>query len=362
MFCQNCGQILNDDASFCFSCGKPVRNNPDTGTTPVSPFPSAPGQPLTPPVPRFPQNQTAASAPAQQKPQSNSALIMIIAILTLMVLVSMFLLFIKPGYLRNSKKGNNSIIAEESQTTKRTTSRSTAPKTTETTASETAENAETTATDALVMEGDPALRNALQQFAALFDGRGESVPEGDVPETEAIPNNEEPPPSEESRIGGPNRALDEAWAASTGERPDFSEFEWCFGQFGLVYQPPENADMITDPDGTNGGWKAMIIYNPTNSANTFTRELDNIYISVDGGAVQLTIDWYLMAPDYSEAFNEEDMPDTVFNGTVTSSGIHVTGAADIAIDTFWNSNGKQYAIGILTTQDGIPAYLAMVRP
>ena len=149
---------------------------------------------------------------------------------------------------------------------------------------------------------------------------------------------------------------------STGDRPSFDEFEWCFGQGGLVYEAPAGAEMITEPLGYCGGWKAMVIYNPTNSAGTFMRELDNIDIEVNGDSAVITIDWYLMENDGNERYSEEDMEDSVFFGDVTDSGLYVSGAAEISINSLWRENGRQYALGAIITSDGLPAYLAMVRP
>ena len=69
-----------------------------------------------------------------------------------------------------------------------------------------------------------------------------------------------------------------------------------------------------------------------------------------------------MVPDHSEITNEEDMEDTVFTGAVTNTGISANGPALINIDNFWHDNERQYATGTLTPQNGVTAYLAMVRP
>ena len=128
-------------------------------------------------------------------------------------------------------------------------------------------------------------------------------------------------------------------------------------------QAPENAYIISDPQVYNGSWKAMVIYNPDDSGGIFTRELDNISVVVDeNNQVQLTIDWYLLAPDYSEYSNEEDMEDTVFSGAVTNTGISASGPATVTLDNLWHDGERQYAVGFIIPQNGVTAYLAMVRP
>ena len=374
MFCRNCGKPVKDGASFCGSCGEPIPKKPETASVPSAPAaPPEPQASAAPPAPppqnpqppyqapqnpqsrfprqpaqqQYPQGSTPVYAAAQRPPQTNIGLIAIIILLAALVLAAAVLLFIKPGYLLHRGGGNVSSLAEQLETGL------TAPAQTETQAgtagSETsaAETVTQAQTEPPVQE--PADESSTEESSdSSSDGSSENRNDSSKPE--------------EARIGGENKPLNDAWAASTSARPSFDEFEWCFGQNGFIYDAPGYAEPITAPDGWIGGWKAMVIYNPTNAAGTFTRELDNIVISVEGTSAELTIDWYLMAADYGESYNEEDMPDTVFYGTATRNGLSVSGAATIQISSFWNDGGKQYAVGTLTTQDGIPAYLAMVRP
>lgn len=47
---------------------------------------------------------------------------------------------------------------------------------------------------------------------------------------------------------------------------------------------------------------------------------------------------------------------------VTNTGLSVNGSALINIDSFWHDGEKQYATGTILPQNGVTAYLAMVRP
>ena len=383
MLCRNCGKKLTDGASFCGSCGtavgkssaaasgpaeSPAPASPPASSTPPPPAspppepsappppdPAAPPQPdpaQTPPPafqqpqqtppPRygqtaFQQGSVPAYAAAPRQNQPNIALLLIIALLGALVLIAAVLLFIKPGYLLHRDNGGGS--------------------------SSLAEIVEIGGTSAPVSRTD----TETAALAAVTDAQpaAETTQPADVTAQNTQEPPAEPPESDvpqNSPGSSGNNALDEAWNASTSARPTFEEFEWCYGQNGFVYQMPEFAERITDMRGVFGGWKAMVIYNPTNAGGTFMRELDNVVIGINGSDVSLSIDWYLMAEDSSESYSEEDMPDSIFNGYVTDTGIYVMGDSIISIDSFWKDGGKQYAAGTLTTTDGLEAYIALVRP
>ena len=187
-----------------------------------------------------------------------------------------------------------------------------------------------------------------------------------VPEPQPEPQPDpQPQPTPQPEYSENDAAYAEAMAYSTNARPTFSEFDWCYGQFGLVYEPPGNADRITNSLGFSGGWKCMIIYNPTNNAGTFIRELDNVSIGVNGGAVDLTVDWYLMSNDAQAGLeNEEDMADTLFLGSASNGGVSVSNAernTSMNINYFWKDDGKEYALGTMRLSDGLEAYVALTR-
>ncbi len=402
MFCQNCGKSLPVHAKVCAFCGEPVQNtagepavlNPSESGS-IIPQPAAPQTPVQQPVQPTPapqqpvqpspaqqqpiqptpaQQQPIQPTPAQQQPypsqqnspqyqqvrpaaypseqpaqKSNTALIIIIILLTLLVLAGAFLLFIKPGYLLHGESeddGSSRINTDQPENGTTTTA----------------------LTDTTLFTGSTlSSADSTSSYSAFTSSSSSTSSTSTTAQTSSaaqatVTNPGTKSTNEESRIGGYNKAISDAWAASTDERPELREFSWCYGQYGLIYEPPTYAEMITDPQGWHGGWKAMIIYNPTNSAGTFTRELDNILVNITGNSAVVTIDWYLMIPAQSEYENEEDMPDTEFTGYANQKGVFVTGSADISITSFWNANGKQYALGTVKTADGIEAYLAMVRP
>ena len=330
MFCRNCGQQIHDGASFCSNCGEQVVKSTGQTKQPAAQQQTPPIPPQTPPAPQprypqydnpqFRQGAPVYSAAPQPQARSNSALlIVIIVLLALLVLIGGVLLFIKPGYLLNRDGGYSGIPALNS-------------------------------TPEPVQTG---LSSGSSPDQAL------TVPPAQTPEAEENVITDYP----QGLIGGYDPSEDASQLYSTSERPSLSEFEWCCGQFGFVRGAPGNAELLSDVKDYNGGWKAMIIYDPDDPDGIFTREFDNVIITVDDNhLVQVVIDWYLLAPDFSEISYLDDVADSVFNGSVTNTGISANGPALISLDNFWTLDGKQYATGSLTGEDGISAYLALVRP
>ncbi len=175
----------------------------------------------------------------------------------------------------------------------------------------------------------------------------------------------EPSPSPEPDHSADDAAYAEAMAYSTYQRPTFDEFEWCYGQNGFIYEPPASGSVITNDLGFSGGWKCMIIYNPTNIEGTYIRELDNVDIVVENGLVDLTIDWYLMTNDTQAGIdNEESMPDLKLTGSSLGGGISVSNDdvnTSMIISSFWKENGYEYALGTMQLSDGMLAYVALTR-
>lgn len=328
MFCPKCGKQLNDGDTFCAFCGETLNNGGNTNQV----F-------QTPPVSYNAQQYPAPSLVPEnaiQPKRSNTALISAVSAVICLVLIGGFVLFVKPGYLLkrdddNNSKTNTTASAVTSESKPAVSTEESEEKPTETTTT-----AETTA-----VTTTPTTTSAHETTTTVQTTTVTTADNG---------------------LEEKNAVYSEAMSLSTGDRPSFDEFEWCFGQGGLVYEAPVGAEMITEPLGYCGGWKAMVIYNPTNSAGTFMRELDNIDIEVNGDSAVITIDWYLMENDGNERYSEEDMEDSIFFGDVTDSGLYASGAAEISINSLWRENGRQYALGAIITSDGLPAYLAMVRP
>lgn len=149
---------------------------------------------------------------------------------------------------------------------------------------------------------------------------------------------------------------------STKERPELEDFMWYTES--VVYDGvPADAEAITKIETATGGWKALIIYDPDDTHDSCAMEFLNMDISGAADSVSLTLDWYLIYwLEEGESFDETGMEDTVFKGKWEKGSLLASGAGSIMLTNFYTLNDKQYAIGTMDTPDGIPAYVALVRP
>lgn len=179
----------------------------------------------------------------------------------------------------------------------------------------------------------------------------------------------QPVTTTQSGLSDDSAAKSEAAFYSTRNRPTFDEFEWCYGQNGLIMTPPEGAELIDNYYALGGGWKDMIIFEDTKDIGS-TREIDNIELFFDGDRVTLTVDWYYAEPPYSEPYYYDDSDITQFTGSVNknlgNTEMHTTAnisgdVVTIDLHTFWRADGKQYGFGTLYLPDGTSNYIALVR-
>jgi hypothetical protein len=149
---------------------------------------------------------------------------------------------------------------------------------------------------------------------------------------------------------------------STEERPDLEDFLW-YTEDVFYNGVPADAAIIDSIKYTTGGWKGLIIYDPDNDYGENAMEFLNVNISGTEDDLSLTLDWYLMfISGEGSSFDETDMEDTVFSGKWESGGLWASGAGTIRLTQFYKLNDKQYTIGTMDTPDGIPAFIALVRP
>ena len=149
---------------------------------------------------------------------------------------------------------------------------------------------------------------------------------------------------------------------STEERPDLEDFLW-YTEDVIENGVPEGAQIIDSAEFVLGGWKGFILYDPNNNYGANSAELLNVDISGTGEELRLTLDWYLMLiPGETQAYDETDMDDVVFEGEWIGGGIQTFGWGELRLRRLYALEGKQYAFGSLETPDGIPALVALVRP
>lgn len=151
-------------------------------------------------------------------------------------------------------------------------------------------------------------------------------------------------------------------AQSTDERPDLEDFLW-YTEDVLYDGVPADAVAIDDLGAVAGGWKALIIYDPDGTHDASAIELLNIELAGTADDLSLILDWYLIVwPGDGSVHDETEMEDTEFRGHWESGSVWASGVGTIRLTDIYAVSGRQHAVGLLDTPDGIPAYLALVRP
>ncbi len=174
------------------------------------------------------------------------------------------------------------------------------------------------------------------------------------------PKGETPPATTES--GSIPAPKETGVNLSTEERPALEDFLW-YTEDVIENGVPEGAQIIDSAEFVLGGWKGFILYDPNNNYGANSAELLNVDISGTGEELRLTLDWYLMLiPGETQAYDETDMDDVVFEGEWIGGGIQTFGWGELRLRRLYALEGKQYAFGSLETPDGIPALVALVRP
>ncbi len=178
-----------------------------------------------------------------------------------------------------------------------------------------------------------------------------------------------PVEDETERIVKPKQSMsadtaktEESINLSTDERPDLEDFLW-YTESVFYEGVPANVVAIENLEALTDNWKALIIYDPENTHDSSAMEFLNVNISGKEENVSMTLDWYLIFwSNEGESFDETEMEDSIFNGKWEDGDLWASGAGTIRLTDFYGMNGKQYAIGTMDTPDGIPAYIALVRP
>lgn len=338
MFCPKCGKQINDDDIFCAYCGESINDEQ----------PTPPPQPVPPPSPyqNNPFANPAPNPPSGQPKRKSKGLIAAVVILSVLLLTAIgvvIFMIVKgddddddEGSGKSKSSGASSSMSDEGNETESSMTTSSATTTTsETTTSETTTESTTTTTTETTTTSETTTTTSTTV-------------------TTTVPVQTTPP---DNGLSDDTAAMNEAMFYSTNERPRFEEFEWCYGQNGLITTPPEGASAITNPLGFSGGWKAMIVYND----GSYMREIDNFNIMIDGSNASISVDWYYFEVPNSEPGYMGDSEDTLFNGVLSGNGIVVEGLAQITINEFWRADGKEYAVGSMYIPTGTSAYVALVR-
>lgn len=150
----------------------------------------------------------------------------------------------------------------------------------------------------------------------------------------------------------------------TVEYPTASDFTSWYIPNVLQNGVPDGVKRLTTLKDVQGSWKGLIYYDPYKTMDSEVVQVLNfsIYGTEDNLTIRLRYyGSYIVATD--ESIVEVDDPNGFFNCKwINGGGCRGTGPGSIRITDFYQQGNKQYAIGRLDSPDGVPAYVAMVRP
>lgn len=146
-------------------------------------------------------------------------------------------------------------------------------------------------------------------------------------------------------------------SADAGVR-DAEGFSWSDGWVVMS----SGAERITDANAVKGGWKAVMISDPNNRRNGMFTDYMNVNISGSASEMTVTLGWS------TRYFNNEGMSvdaggyDSTVKGSFSDGSLYATGSGSLMLTGFWYDNGKEYAVGTYTWQDGVDGYIGLIRP
>ena len=149
---------------------------------------------------------------------------------------------------------------------------------------------------------------------------------------------------------------------STEERPDLGDFLW-YSEDVHHNGIPDEATFIKDFHTITGGWKGFILYDPENTHDMSGMEFLNAQITGTANELLLNLDWYMVYwANEEKSVDETETEDGFYTGKWENGGLTASDEAVILITNFYELYGNQYAVGTIKTLNGIPAFIALVRP
>lgn len=154
-----------------------------------------------------------------------------------------------------------------------------------------------------------------------------------------------------------------AASLSTRARPTLADFQGWFINGAMKRGRPAGVKLLSDISEISGSWKAFLFLDPSNKYDCKAHTLGTITIEGTNERPKFYLKRYSthFFSD-NETLNESDEAPDAFSGRWAAGKLNASGVGSFTITAFWEQDGKQYAIGTFSAQDGIPASMAMVRP
>lgn len=150
---------------------------------------------------------------------------------------------------------------------------------------------------------------------------------------------------------------------STKAKPKAADFQGWFVNGAMKAGKPNGVKTLSSLSDISGSWKAFLFLDPTNRNG----EKAQTFGTVTFGGTNERIKVYLKRY-YTHFFNDNENMDEsseapdFFSARWKAGQLIASGVGSFVITDFWEQDGKQYAIGTFSTQDGITASMGLVRP
>ncbi|MBQ0023035.1 MAG: zinc-ribbon domain-containing protein [Prevotellaceae bacterium] len=150
---------------------------------------------------------------------------------------------------------------------------------------------------------------------------------------------------------------------STNATPTETDFKSWYINGAMKSGKPNSAKTLSDISEISGSWKALLYQDPTNKYGVKAYTFATITIDGTNENAKLSLKHHSIhfLNDNTTVSEESEEPDE-FSAKWKSGKLIASGVGSMTITSFWEQNGKQYAIGVFDSPDGMPVSLGMVRP
>lgn len=150
---------------------------------------------------------------------------------------------------------------------------------------------------------------------------------------------------------------------STKAKPKVADFQGWFVDGAMKAGKPNGVKTLSSLSDISGSWKAFLFLDPTNRNGEKAQTFGTVTFDGTNERIKVYLKRY-----YTHFFNDNENMDEsseapdFFSARWKAGQLIASGVGSFIITDFWEQDGKQYAIGTFSTQDGITASMGLVRP
>ena len=178
-------------------------------------------------------------------------------------------------------------------------------------------------------------------------------------ENETVPAEDQTAPDgNESQNARENRSPDTFSTEEAATLSDTQRISYVL----LRGEAPSGVEKLEDFSEVTGGWKGYIIVDPEGEYDSVMEMFLNVQIDGTAEETAMILDWSYIYLGSSGEGQEDGTPDTGFYGSWADGVLNAEGPGSVTLTDFYYDAGYEYAIGSLTTRNGVPASIVLFRP